>query len=902
MESEMLRRNSGVRWEDHHVEESASLRKTKRKRSSLDVTVSPFDSARKRRSSRVGSIGENLDRLSARRKSDGNLRSKNVLSDSARKDLTSAMNTSNRENPVSSCKDSGKDFEKRIKRKHSIPSRAYNSLQSETMEEEKFYQWLEDNNLQRFKQYFRSDSGELFEKGLRKNSIGVSSATIEELFQILFLPQYAALFKFFDREVFVKEFICCYLLFATPEEVFARIKENYTNIPFSISGLDIDQKNTYLFFLEEWIQVDFHRSFSKELQQDVNKFLNGIKLEMPVISSKIRCLTELVRKKMIPEESLVPTEITSVLDINTKEIARQLTLQEQLLFKCVSRLEILNGIYNKEKSPNIAILLKHQRKIDNWVRTEILRRGDSNSRSILISYFIRVAQELYLIKNYSTLTQIILALDSFEIQKLKRSWSEESAKGFHSLKSFIYDDRYNAYLCEIESIDSETCFLPLISYACEMTMKLHEVLDSYDGDKINWRKIKSHANIIEKAGLLRDIPLYTFDVVHPICSYIEQAEVWENEELRWIIASALEKKDFNFIANTQDLWKKTRELDATDWEALYLNANKIKYKPGETIIHQNAEVRRIYQIKSGTVAMMKDGEIVKQIGENVFIGLDSYLHPTEVNHSNFKYVAFNECTLHKFKPSDLFGLMDEHPKALKMLNQWIGLQLVTDFDDIVPQFSRRNQISKFERAFDISDEAILYETPCKFKHKTHRSSGLLMCTQNYLSYISKDFGRKFQFIRPYEDIKLTETKDEDKFSIMFKDVEPHSYYKITIKSKDLEAHQQVRSIWKQKKHKNRKNSEGDPGAIFILGQSQEILSGVEHKLSFSDEEWSKIIEGNEFTLFNNGDIVIQEGDTSKRLFYIAQGKCAVYYKGERFIDLYDGDTLGKIVLLLIFSQ
>eukprot|EP01129_Flabellula_baltica_P006687 TRINITY_DN2530_c0_g1_i1.p1 TRINITY_DN2530_c0_g1~~TRINITY_DN2530_c0_g1_i1.p1 ORF type:complete len:760 (-),score=158.34 TRINITY_DN2530_c0_g1_i1:616-2895(-) len=628
-------------------------------------------------------------------------------------------------------------------------------LLCEKMTPDEFDRWLDEQYLSRLRCCFSAQSG-LLVKGERRNSLEVSIASLEELFEILVLPLSASLFKCFDRMEFEMVFLCTYEMFVSPEILFSNLYDAYVKLPSSFTCLDTDVKKSVLSFLEKLTKMDYHR-FDSDLKLAISDLLCAAKEEFPIFSEKRLFGTgnQRNRKKnsKIPR-SIIPNDTADILkitDIHLKEMARQLTLKEESLFKNVRRIELLNGEYSdKTKAPNLTLLMEHQQKIVSWVRTEILRRGNASSRTQIISYFLRVANELYLMKNYSTFSQVILALNSTEIQKLKRSWSKEQRESLNNFLTFLYEDRYKDYLSEVESMNEETSFIPMLSYICDMTTKLNEVLHTKVGEKINWNKMKSHFTIMKKGGMMKNSSAYSFAEVEVIQEFLERAEVWEDEDLRWRVACSLEESDKNYeVLNVSDLWENI-EFNEAEWEFLYRNAVKEKYKKGEIIIHENSEMRKLYQIKTGQVRELEGNQEIRILGEFTVMGFNAYLNPFSGYTSKHTFIAATDVCLFSFKSSEILSLCEVNTHFSGSFNRWVALQLMSDSIRFPPpDFWKDVPTTQFERVFGVEDEIIEFEVPCHAQYKNNEGTGNLICTQNYLSFIADD--ETFSFLREFED-------------------------------------------------------------------------------------------------------------------------------------------------------
>jgi hypothetical protein len=112
-----------------------------------------------------------------------------------------------------------------------------------------------------------------------------------------------------------------------------------------------------------------------------------------------------------------------LLDLNTEEIAEQITLIEHQvcfisflcslmmiffvlffsqLFRAIEPVELLNQNWNKhpELSPHIIEYIQWFNRMCQWASTEIIREDSPESRAVIISKFIRIADRLAQLNNF----------------------------------------------------------------------------------------------------------------------------------------------------------------------------------------------------------------------------------------------------------------------------------------------------------------------------------------------------------------------------------------------------------------------------------------------------------------------------------------------------------------------
>ncbi|KAF8229694.1 ras GEF [Tricholoma matsutake] len=113
----------------------------------------------------------------------------------------------------------------------------------------------------------------------------------------------------------------------------------------------------------------------------------------------------------------------SVTDFDALELARQLTIMECNLYCAIQPEEILETGQECAKPPvNIRAVSSLSTVITGWVAESILNEPDIKKRTLLIKFFIKVADRCTSLHNYSTPRSMLAALDSSTISRLYQTW------------------------------------------------------------------------------------------------------------------------------------------------------------------------------------------------------------------------------------------------------------------------------------------------------------------------------------------------------------------------------------------------------------------------------------------------------------------------------------------------
>jgi hypothetical protein len=114
---------------------------------------------------------------------------------------------------------------------------------------------------------------------------------------------------------------------------------------------------------------------------------------------------------------------TSLLDLKSEDIARELTMDEFELYCGVEPREFLGQAWQKERkaelAPNLTRLIERFNKIGYWVATEVLTKHDVKVRVKYIKKFIKIAFRCYECNNFNAIMQILSGLNNSSVKRLK---------------------------------------------------------------------------------------------------------------------------------------------------------------------------------------------------------------------------------------------------------------------------------------------------------------------------------------------------------------------------------------------------------------------------------------------------------------------------------------------------
>ncbi|KAG9255205.1 ras guanine nucleotide exchange factor domain-containing protein [Emericellopsis atlantica] len=269
---------------------------------------------------------------------------------------------------------------------------------------------------------------------------------------------------------FNNTFLLTYRSFTTAQELFEMLVKRFNTQPppgLSPSDFEVwrDRKQKLIRFrvvniLKSWFESFWMEEFndeSRQLIRDVSDFAQHTvaATETPgsgplkmVLEQRLSGKEAGARKMVQTLNQNTPQPIMprnmrklKLLDIDTTEFARQLTIIESRLYGKIKASETLAKTWNKDKeaerdiAPNVKTLIMQSNQTTNWIAEMILNQSDARKRVVVIKYFVQVADKCRAMNNYSSLTAIISAFSTAPISRLKRTWELLPARTAATLES-----------------------------------------------------------------------------------------------------------------------------------------------------------------------------------------------------------------------------------------------------------------------------------------------------------------------------------------------------------------------------------------------------------------------------------------------------------------------------------
>jgi len=123
----------------------------------------------------------------------------------------------------------------------------------------------------------------------------------------------------------------------------------------------------------------------------------------------------------------VPTEDRYSTSFSPDDLAAQLTIMDQLVFRDIGPEELTSCSWNKknklEVAPNIVNLTRRFNHVSFWTVDQILQGDTPKQRGEIMAHFIRVAKRLNEMNNIHSEKAILSAMQSASLFRLNKTWS-----------------------------------------------------------------------------------------------------------------------------------------------------------------------------------------------------------------------------------------------------------------------------------------------------------------------------------------------------------------------------------------------------------------------------------------------------------------------------------------------
>lgn len=274
------------------------------------------------------------------------------------------------------------------------------------------------------------------------------------------------------QPAYVETFVATHSYFVDSQSLMTRLMERFYD---SEDGRVIDVfKKWMTFYFEDFTEENaiFFNMFLSDLSS------KGFEAHADDLRSVFRVQGEAYRKRLAQEEVDAEKERAALAasedithrvpdleddDHDPADIARQMTLIEERLYKEISLREFLQLAWSKkdgkEKAKKLTRLINRFNAVSFWAASAILTCDHSSKkRSKMLSLFIQVADACLNLQNFQSAMQLYSTLNLTPIERLEKEWNslpKKVSQMYERLKEFFESGgnfkRYRETLAKVEA-------------------------------------------------------------------------------------------------------------------------------------------------------------------------------------------------------------------------------------------------------------------------------------------------------------------------------------------------------------------------------------------------------------------------------------------------------------------
>lgn len=343
-------------------------------------------------------------------------------------------------------------------------------------------------------------------------------------------------------------FLITYKSFTTPEKIWAKLLERY-EAPERVSDVDRGKVRIRVcMFLKKWMEARQVGEIRPELLMPMLDFIekrlasDGLN---DMQAALFRLMTGAASEKVIsydrrqaPKPKIPKVRALdkmTVLDIDSTELARQITIKTWEIYCLIQPNELFNQAWMKKDadktSPNALNLIKFFNNISSAIACIIVSEPRVRKRAVLMERFIEVATELRKLNNYHMVMSFISAFAQASINRLVFTMERVSEVNRAKLKELQTLMNPEKSFQQYRAAYNQSGGIPYLgAYLTDLTF-IEEATLSYVGGRINMQKHTMVYGVLQKLMLLkRKLPLQ-LEAVEPIQQWIAKLTTMSDKEL-----------------------------------------------------------------------------------------------------------------------------------------------------------------------------------------------------------------------------------------------------------------------------------------------------------------------------------------------------------------------------------
>lgn len=240
------------------------------------------------------------------------------------------------------------------------------------------------------------------------------------------------------------------------------------------------------------------------------------------LSSRYYLKNITVSQTLVPDDivnELVRESVVYFLQLNSVELAIQLTLEDYTIFRQIEPTEYIDYLFNLKSNYGTPALSQFAGLVNRemfWVVTEVCSEHNLVKRSKIIKQFIKVARQCKECKNFNSMFAVLSGLGHGAVSRLKQTWERlpnKYLRMFHDMQDLMDPSRnMSKYrnLLQNENIQSPIIpFYPVVARDLTFT---HEGNDDKVEGLINFEKLRMISRYIRDLQNMCSAPYDLFNI------------------------------------------------------------------------------------------------------------------------------------------------------------------------------------------------------------------------------------------------------------------------------------------------------------------------------------------------------------------------------------------------------
>eukprot|EP01088_Endostelium_zonatum_P007577 TRINITY_DN1988_c1_g1_i1.p1 TRINITY_DN1988_c1_g1~~TRINITY_DN1988_c1_g1_i1.p1 ORF type:complete len:1287 (-),score=395.26 TRINITY_DN1988_c1_g1_i1:145-4005(-) len=392
-----------------------------------------------------------------------------------------------------------------------------------------------------------NEDGSTHEAEPEQDNMQIHGAVIHKLIQRLTYDKY-------PDPKFVNIFLLTYRTFATPSELLTWLKLRF-DTP-EIEGVDhetfVNTKQMQIRLrvfnvIKQWVSNhwdDFSGDANNSIINDLIVFIDNVMIAEGMVNPGEQ-LKNLIKKQVNnaahpsdkklqfsknPPPPILPSNLKTsidVLNLHPEEVARQLTLIEERLYKAIEPSECLGLKWMKDdketSAKNIISLISRFNDVSRWVASSIVEIYDIKSRTVMMNRFITIAVKCFELNNFNCVMEILSGLQNASVYRLKATFEmlpKKTWEMFEEMNEVLSShENFKMFRAKLHSVNPP-CIPYLGIFLTDLTFIQQGNSDYLAKSKlINFTKMKYVARVIGEIQQYQQPP-YCLEPVQPIQDYL----------------------------------------------------------------------------------------------------------------------------------------------------------------------------------------------------------------------------------------------------------------------------------------------------------------------------------------------------------------------------------------------